>query len=139
MPEMREVRKLVSEWVHKAENDLINASAALKLGTRCPSDTVCFHGQQCVEKYLKALLVLRARSFPKTHDIEVIVALLPPANRPPLAPEEQAQLTRYATISRYPGDYPEPTLAEARQAVRLARRVRTWCRKLLPRAALRKE
>ena len=28
-----------------------------------------FHMQQCVEKYLKALLVYRDQCFPKTHDL----------------------------------------------------------------------
>lgn len=57
-------------WVRKAESDLIMASHTLKLGTDCPTDTVCFHAQQTVEKYLKALLVVRNIVFPKTHDIE---------------------------------------------------------------------
>lgn len=49
---------VVREWVAKAENDLKNATHTLRLGTDCPTDNVCFHTQQCVEKYLKALLVL---------------------------------------------------------------------------------
>jgi len=32
-------------------------------------DTVRFHAQQRVEKYLKALLVVSGRDFPKTHDM----------------------------------------------------------------------
>jgi len=139
MTDMHELRNLIGSWARKAEHDLTSASATLKVRPHCPSDTVCFHAQQCAEKYLKALLVLRGISFPRTHDIEALVALLPSGNPPPLTPEEEAQLTRYATISRYPGDYPEPTLTEAREAVRIARRVRRWCRKLLPRAVLRKE
>lgn len=42
----------------QAKNDLTNAAHVLKLAAACPTDTVCFHAQQCVEKYLKALLVL---------------------------------------------------------------------------------
>jgi len=45
------------DWVRKAENDLLNAhNTLLTLGQNCPYDTVCFHGQQAVEKYIKALL-----------------------------------------------------------------------------------
>jgi len=134
-----ELRSILCAWVRKAEHDLEAAAVVLKTGRKAPTDTICFHVQQCAEKYLKALLVLHGIPFPKTHDISELVASLPAKCRPPLEIEVQRQLTRYATISRYPGDYPEPTLTEAREAVRTVRRVRAWCRKLLPRAALRKE
>ena len=68
---------VVREWVIKAENDFTNAAHVLKLSAECPTDTVCFNAQQCVEKYLKALLVLDGIDFPKTHDIERLTALLP--------------------------------------------------------------
>jgi len=41
----------------------------------CPYDTVCFHCQQACEKYLKALLTLSGIHAPRTHDLEVLVAL----------------------------------------------------------------
>jgi HEPN domain-containing protein len=56
MPDPEKIAIVVSEWVAKAENDLTNAAHTLKLGKACPTDTVCFHAQQVVEKYLKALL-----------------------------------------------------------------------------------
>ncbi len=31
------------EWIQKAENDLKNAAHTLKMGSDCPTDTVCFH------------------------------------------------------------------------------------------------
>ena len=58
MPDRNKVLTVISEWVIKAENDLTTAAHTLKLGEDCPTDTVCFHAQQCVEKYLKALLVM---------------------------------------------------------------------------------
>ena len=32
-------------------------------------DGVCFHAQQCIEKYLKAKLVEADIDFPKTHNL----------------------------------------------------------------------
>jgi len=135
MPERENVVRVVREWVAKAENDLKNAVHSLKLGEDCPTDTVCFHAQQCVEKYLKALLVLSGIDFPRTHDIEEIVALLPGPASVSLTVQEQRELTRYATGARYPF-WPDIPLREARHAVALARRVRNEARKLLPRSAL---
>jgi HEPN domain-containing protein len=74
---------VVREWLAKSENDLLTATHTLKLGRRCPTDTVCFHAQQCAEKCLKALLVLRGIDFPKTHDLEALAARL--RNGPKLA------------------------------------------------------
>jgi HEPN domain-containing protein len=138
MTELDKVILVIREWVGKAENDLKTAVHTLEMEEDCPTDTVCFHAQQCVEKYLKAFLVLEEIEFPKTHDIRKIAALLPPRIRVPLTVEEQIQLTNYATVMRYPGDYFPISMAEARRAVRLARRVRMQIRKLLPKQALRR-
>ncbi len=138
MPEDKEITPVVREWVTKAENDLKNAAHTLRMGEGCPADTVCFHAQQCVEKYLKAYLVLEGTDFPKTHDVERVWNLLPEGARPKLSLEDQRRLTAYATFMRYPGDYEPVSLTEARRAVRIARRVRTAIRKLLPKESLRR-
>jgi HEPN domain-containing protein len=127
----------VKQWVAKAESDLWLASLALKHGgTRHPRDGVCFHAQQCVEKYLKALLTWQRAAFPRTHEIEELISRLSARNRPELTTEEQRMLTRFATVTRYPGDYEPITLTEARRAVALARRVRRQVRRWLPKKAL---
>jgi HEPN domain-containing protein len=105
----------------------------------CPTDTVCFHAQQVVEKYLKALLVLKDINFPKTHSIEELVALVPTADRPEVSEAEQDRLTDYATVTRYPGSYDPIPLAEARRAVAMARRIRKEIRKSLPRQVLQRK
>lgn len=58
MPDRDKVLLVVREWLMKAENDLTAATHLLKLEAECPRDIVCFHAQQCIEKYLKAALVL---------------------------------------------------------------------------------
>jgi HEPN domain-containing protein len=138
MPDPDEVLRVVQQWVQKAENDLKNAAYTLQMREACPTDTVCFHAQQCVEKYVKALLVLNEIDFPWTHNLSELIAHLPARARPNLTPEEQERLTDYATVTRYPGDYESIPLAEARRAVRIARRARREIRKLLPRKALRR-
>lgn len=129
--------EVLRQWVHKAEDDLLSAVQVLKLGRRCPVETVCYHAQQCVEKYVKALLVNHDLDFPKTHNIAVLLKLLPPNARPKLSAEAQDSLTEYATTTRYPGDYAPLSLTDARVALKLARRVRLHVRKRLPKASLK--
>ncbi len=131
-----EVLEIVRQWVKKAEHDLLNAAHTLKLGASAPMDTIGFHAQQCVEKYLKALLIWNGLDFPKTHNLTLLLELIPERARPELTADERLRLTAYATITRYPGDYEPITLAEARRAVAVARRVRRQIRRLLPKGAL---
>ena len=116
----------------KAENDLQNAAHTLQLGDTGPLDTVCFHAQQCVEKYLKALLCFYEIDFYRTHDITALLTLLPAHLRPEMSEEEQARLGDYAVAMRYPGDYEPVSLTEAERAVQVAQRVRTQVRRRLP-------
>jgi HEPN domain-containing protein len=68
------VVKLVKVWIKKAENDL--KTAIDELNTENPAtDTICFHAQQCIEKYLKAYLIFHQKNFPKTHNISKIIEI----------------------------------------------------------------
>ena len=59
------------EWIEHAEDDYENAKIVIR--RRKPSVYgSCFHAQQCAEKYMKALLVFKGRSFPMTHDLLII-------------------------------------------------------------------
>ena len=136
MPKPDNIFTVAHEWTTKADNDLKNALHTLKLGKECPTDTVCFHAQQCVEKYLKALLVALEIQFPRTHDIESLVLLVPKSIRINLTVEQQRRLTEYASMTRYPGSYEIIPLSEARQAVKLAQRIQRKIRKLLEKKPL---
>ena len=128
---LREVRR----WVAKAENDLANAKNTLKMKKNCPFDTICFHAQQCAEKYLKALLVYESIEFPKTHDVRALLHLVPAWSQLALETKEAVKLNRYAVESRYPDDWDEFTRAEAEKAVDVALKVRKAVRDKLPRQA----
>ena len=132
-----EMLKVIRQWIDRAEEDLRNAEHTLTLEKDCPVGTVCFHAEQCVEKYLKALLVFQNVDFPKTHNIPELLTLVPASVRPHLSAEEQEQLTDYATVLRYPGDWEPITREDAEAAVEVARKVREAVRKHLPEAALK--
>lgn len=124
MPVSEAVLQVVREWIVMADHDLTAAAQILKLGKAAPTETVGFHAQQCIEKYLKAILVYRSISVPNIHDIRMLMALVPRRWRPALEEEMQDRLTKYATGGRYPGSGLDISLAAARKAVMFARAVR---------------
>lgn len=132
-----DVVSVVRDWIQKAENDLVTAVHTLKLRRKCPTDTVCYHAQQCVEKYVKALLTLLNIDFPRTHDLTILARRLPKEVKLTSTLEELDRMTEYAITSRYPGDYEVISLAEARKAVQIARQIRQAVRRQLPRVVLR--
>ena len=95
-------KQLVRQWILKAENDLLNVTNNLD-AEHTPWDTVCFHCQQAVEKYIKAVLVVQEHEIPRTHDLEQIYSLIRS-----WIPELDAQrdelrwLTSYSVLGRYP-------------------------------------
>lgn len=115
--------RLVAHWASKADNDLRNAEYTLTLEENCPFDTVCFHAQQCAEKYLKALLVQRGSDPPRTHDLRLLLQRLPADLALLFRMEDMVELNRYSIEARYPGEWEEISRAEAERAVMLARAV----------------
>lgn len=118
------------EWVLKAESDY--DVVLLLLRSRKPSrhDPLCFHAQQCAEKYLKARLTEAGLAFPKIHDLPALLALALPAE--PRWSEFDplfAVLTDHSVLPRYPGT--STTAADSREAVKTCRRFRIAARRPL--------
>lgn len=62
------MKKLTMEWIKKAEGDYLVAKREFK-STPPVYEAVCFHAQQCIEKYMKAVLQENNIEFEKTHDL----------------------------------------------------------------------
>jgi len=131
-----EVLEVLRQWVRKAEHDLEAARRIMAEEEGCPYDTACFHCQQSIEKYLKALLTLSGVPALRTHDFEKLLALLPPDKRISIATESLVAINSYAVEVRYSDDWLEPRRDEAIQAFELAERVRADIRRMLPPEAL---
>ncbi len=120
----------VKEWVHKAEGDFLTAGRELQAGNAANYDAVCFHAQQCVEKLMKALLIHRGVTPPRTHDLPSLDALLAPACSGWSWPVDELRfLTRASVDFRYPGEQADP--AEAQRAYEIASRMREKLHALL--------
>ena len=71
----------------------------------------------------KAALVLEEVEFPFTHDLDALRNLLPGSWSVRDTHPDLAELTEWAVETRYPGDWPEHTDADATRAVSQARSV----------------
>lgn len=116
---------VVEGWFKKAENDLINADHTMEMENP-PCDTICFHAQQCAEKYLKGFLTFHAIEFPKTHSLEDLI-LLCKRVEPSIESEigDMEILSSYGVEVRYPDElYYDIPKEDAHQAIVLAKRVK---------------
>jgi len=122
------MKPMTDEWIAKAEADFATMQRECKALENPNYDGICFHAQQCAEKYLKARLCEADISFSKIHDL---VALLEQS----LAVEplwesfrgDLAYLSDFAVSFRYPGD--SAGKESALDAQRRCRRFRTAARK----------
>ena len=118
---------LFEEWVHKAEEDYLAASSLDPVATPGP---VCFHCQQCVEKYLKAAFLEHGVPIRRTHNLIVLNDLV--AEHVPgfeQLCDELLVLNPYSVMIRYPGL--ETTGEEAKRALEIASSLRRRIRSLL--------
>ncbi|MBN2080413.1 MAG: HEPN domain-containing protein [Spirochaetes bacterium] len=117
----------VLQWFARAENDL-KAGKGEFSSVNPATDTICFHMQQCVEKYLKGFLVFHGKEIDKTHNLTLI--LMKCADVDPsfqtMVDAEVDRLTPYATVLRYPDDFYMPDGDETRRAISLAEDCRSF-------------
>ena len=65
----------VAEWISKAEGDFATAGREIRIRKSPNYDAVCFHAQQCAEKYLKAVLQENDKHIPKIHNLIELMIL----------------------------------------------------------------
>ena len=98
------MKPLTAEWVQKAESDY-RAAAQLRRHEPALTNIICFHCQQCAEKYLKARLQEADLAFPKTPSLTALLNLVLPVEPLWEAFRDSARaLSRYGVETRYPGE-----------------------------------
>lgn len=108
-------------WFSRAGQDLRAADFEMTANPPLCAD-IAFHAQQAAEKAMKGFLAFHGRVFRKTHNlVELGKACSEVDSDLEELLLETAPLTEYAWRYRYPGESFEPPIAEARQAVGIAR------------------
>ncbi len=90
-------------------------------------EDLCFLAQQAAEKAVKASLIERCIDFPYVHDLGRLLFLLNEEGEE--VPEEiraAAELTLYASVTRYPGVMRPVTVEEYSEATEIAEAVVRW-------------
>ncbi len=126
------MQEITTEWVEKAENDFAAAHRLMQHQADEPpiADAVCFHCQQCAEKYLKAFLQEHIVPFERVHELITLLeqALALDKDFEPLR-RDLRSLDGYAVTVRYPGAKVTDEMAE--RALAAATRVGTFIRSKL--------
>ncbi len=124
------MKSMTVEWVAKAEGDFAIVERESRARKNRSYDSICFHAQQCAEKYLKARLCEESISFTKVHDLVALFEQVLPAE--PLWEsfrEDLAFLSDFAVAFRYPGESADKE--SALDARRRCRRFRCEARSAL--------
>jgi len=124
MPRKEREKGTPQEWLTFARSDLKLAKAGRVGGVLLSS--LCFHAQQAAEKAIKAVLILKRIEFPPTHNIKVLIGLLPDSAVVPEKLQQASLLTMYAVNTRYPGDLYHVSKEDYAEALSLAGAVVRW-------------
>jgi HEPN domain-containing protein len=121
---------LTAEWLGRAEGDYATATRELRARKQPNYDAVCFHVQQCAEKYLKAFLQEHGANFPKTHSLIDLLKLCSALDASfELQRDLLIQIDRYSVRYRYPGESADQD--EAKQALQTLKPFRLFARQRL--------
>jgi HEPN domain-containing protein len=99
------MKPTTAEWIQKAEGDFATMQREARARRNPNYDAICFHAQQCAEKYLKARLTEADIRFGKVHDLaallDQVLAVQPDWE---VFREDLAYLSDFAVSFRYPDE-----------------------------------
>jgi len=115
------------EWIKKAEKDMKTIQIMKEYDD--VTEIVCFHCQQAVEKYLKALLIYnKTEIVPKTHNIDLLLNLCTKYDKDFII-YTGTELTTYAVDLRYPDALYIPSEEQMNEAIRITGEIIELCNK----------
>ncbi|HBB36827.1 MAG: HEPN domain protein [Candidatus Moranbacteria bacterium GW2011_GWC1_45_18] len=116
----------VKNWLARADEDIKTIELLLKEDKGHPNP-VCFHAQQAGEKYLKGFLAYHDLHVRKIHDLEVLLkdSVSVDESFAELMPQVKL-LNQFYTESRYPDDYVEFSLQDAKDGYEAAKEIKIF-------------
>lgn len=123
-----EVSKEALEWERFAEMDYTTANHLDKTLYPKQMEIICYHCQQCAEKYLKALTEHLGKEIEKTHDLgNLATTISEMLEVPQNVLVSCAKLTQYGVKIRYPQEF-EINENHVKAALADMENVRSWCK-----------
>jgi HEPN domain-containing protein len=126
---MNEQFNQITQWIIKGDHDLGTAKVTY---LHIPEflDTVTFHCQQAVEKYLKAYLIFQSIEFRFSHDLVYLLDLINQKDSEfDRFYDLVSELQGYAIEIRYPNETIFLTKEKVENAIRIAKNIREFVSK----------
>jgi HEPN domain-containing protein len=120
-----ENKKLITDWISFARENLLFAKAGIKEDFS-PYHTVCFMCQCSAEKYLKAFLIWKGWELKRVHDLsELLDRCCEYESSFQCLFLECELLNEYILMGRYPGDLPFESIGvdDAKKAIEAAEKI----------------
>jgi HEPN domain-containing protein len=111
-------------WIKRAKSSLEISKIAVNVSV-CYED-LCYQSQQAVEKVLKGLLIYYGVEPEFTHNIGILLNEIEKFTEIPENIKEATKLTKYAIITRYPGEYDEITKGNYEESIKIAKKCVEW-------------
>lgn len=117
---MNDKIEVIRDWIYQADRDL---GSVIIIFQHIPRyfETVAFHCQQAVEKYIKGLLVFYDSQFKKTHDLIFLLELL--ADKTAISEDLYSKaltMEGFGVDIRYPNHKIHLTLEELESVIKIA-------------------
>ena len=123
---MTEKIEIVKSWIEKGDHDLGTAQITFHYIPKF-RDTIAFHCQQSVEKYLKGYLFFSDVVFKKTHNLNYLLSLVSQFDS--VSDElydKAAELEDYSVEIRYPDSSIDLSNEDIYQALSISREFRAY-------------
>jgi HEPN domain-containing protein len=123
---MIERNDIVKSWIEKGDHDLGTAQVTFLYIPQF-RDTIAFHCQQAVEKYLKAFLFFNSVVFKRTHNLNYLLSLASQFDSiSDDLYDKAAELEDFSVEIRYPNTSIDLSIEDIQQALTIAREFRTY-------------
>jgi len=120
----------IQNWLFRANEDISVIHSLTGIDSEFYTSTICFHAQQAVEKFLKAFLIYHDVDFPKTHDLDFLLAKCQHIDKSSFEIDLKS-LTDFGVTIRYPDDFYIPGVKETEEYVKIAEEIRSIIERMI--------
>ena len=111
-------------WIARAKSSYAISKTDIK--DNIFYEDLCYQSQQAVEKALKGLLIYFGVDPEFTHNIGLLLNELEKFTDIPENVKSATNVTKYAVLTRYPGEYDEITKEDHKESIKIAKDCLNW-------------